>query len=195
MKETTKANKRRIKNWQFVNRYFTGHGIDIGCGDDLFDKNQFENVLSMTYFDKQNGNAECIDKHITSEFDFIHASNVLEHLKNPIESLKSWLNICRVGGYIVFTVPDEDLYEQGVWPSTWNEEHKHTFTINKNKSWSPGSINIIDMLKEIPNIEIKRITLEDTGYDYVNKHRYDQTFSPGGAESFIEVVIKKVGVA
>jgi len=39
-------------------------------------------------------------------------------------------------------VPDEDLYEQGVFPSTF----KWTFTIGKAQSWCPKSINLIELL-------------------------------------------------
>ena len=39
-------------------------------------------------------------------------------------------------------VPDEDLYEQGQFPSTYNVDHKWTFTILKTTSWSPCSLNL-----------------------------------------------------
>lgn len=193
MKETSKSNRRRANNWKFQNLYFVGYGIDVGCGDDLFDKSLFSNVKSILGFDKTDGNAEQLSSYVDYHYDFVHASNVLEHLANPPEAVKSWLRACKTGGYVIFTVPDEDLYEQGVWPSTFNREHKHTFTINKKQSWSPVSINMLDLLSQIDNIEIMEISLENTGYDYNPKTRYDQTYSPGGAEAFIEVVIRKVG--
>ena len=43
------------------------------------------------------------------------------------------------GGHLIVTVPDEDLYEQGHFPSDYNRDHKWTFTIHKPKSWSERS--------------------------------------------------------
>jgi len=40
------------------------------------------------------------------------------------------------------------MYERGIWPSKGNADHKHTFTICKDRSWSPVSINLIDLLKQ-----------------------------------------------
>ena len=44
-------------------------------------------------------------------------------------------------------VPDEDLYEQGTFPSSFNRDHKWTFTIFQEISWSSRSINILDLVK------------------------------------------------
>ena len=46
-------------------------------------------------------------------------------------------------------VPDEDLYEQGVFPSTFNADHKWTFTISKSESWIDKSINLFDLLPKL----------------------------------------------
>src|SRR6185312_3014562 len=52
------------------------------------------------------------------------------------------------GGHLVISVPDEDLYEQGVWPSTFNTDHKITFTLSKKTSWSPVSVNVFSLLSQ-----------------------------------------------
>jgi hypothetical protein len=62
-------------------------------------------------------------------------------------------------------VPDEDLYEQGIWPSRFNSDHKWTFTIAKHASWSPVSINLLDLAKSLPDGELVDIRLFDHGYD------------------------------
>jgi hypothetical protein len=89
-------------------------------------------------------------------------------------------------------VPDEDLYEQGIWPSAYNREHNYTFTIYKSSSWSPVSVNILDLLSSLPDAEIIKIELQDDGYDYspeVLASKADQTL--GEAEAQIVFVLRK----
>ena len=91
---------------------------------------------------------------------------------------------------MVVTIPDEDLYEQGVWPSTYNLDHKWSFSIYKQKSWSPKSINVFDLVSSLGNLsEVKKIELLDSGYRY-SLPRYDQTSTPIG-ESAIEIIVRK----
>ena len=71
-------------------------------------------------------------------------------MKNPYDAIHEWWKIVKEGGYLYVVVPDEDLYEQGVFPSRWNADHKFTFTIYKNESWSNNSINVLDIIKSIP---------------------------------------------
>jgi predicted SAM-dependent methyltransferase len=85
---------------------------------------------------------------------------------NVEEALSNWIDIVKNGGYIIIAVPDEDLYEQGMFPSQFNRDHKWTFTISKEKSWSPKSINVLDLFKKINNIDIIRVNLVDTNYNY-----------------------------
>lgn len=196
MKETKKASRRRMFDWKFTHRYFVGDGIDIGSGDDpLCPHWWFPQVSSVRQWDLEDGDANVIDELVPhGSFDFVHASNVLEHMIDPEDALKRWLRILRIGGHLIFTVPDEDIYEQRVFPSTWNEGHLHTFTIHKQwKSWSPVSIDVIEMLLRIRGILIKKISLEDNYFDY-EKERTDQTFDEKGAEAFIEVVVQKIAV-
>lgn len=193
MKETTKASRRRQADWKFVNRYFVGDGIDIGSGDDpLVASSWFLRIRSVREFDVEDGDANFIDKvYPENSFDFVHASNILEHMTDPADALRRWIRICRTGGHLVITVPDEDLYEQGQFPSTWNEGHLYTFTIFKEVTWSPLSINVLNLLTSLDDIMIKRVALIDDGYDYA-LDRTDQTFPEDGAEAFIEIVIQKV---
>jgi hypothetical protein len=88
------------------------------------------------------------------------------------------------------TVPDEDLYEQGIFPSTFNRDHKHTFTIFKTNSWSRASINLVDILRELgSSVEVIKIELLHGSYRF-DLPRYDQTLTPIG-ECGIEVVLRK----
>ena len=137
-------------------------------------------------------------------FDFVHSSHCLEHMVNPYISLNNWIRILKPGGHLLCTNPDEDLYEQGIFPSTFNLDHKHTFTIHKTKSWSNKSINLTQMLSNTSfPIEIKKIELLDATFRYnlkvrregdnqITKNpRFDQTLTPIG-ECAIEFILKKI---
>jgi ubiquinone/menaquinone biosynthesis C-methylase UbiE len=130
-------------------------------------------------------------------FDFVHTSHCLEHMQNPVVALNSWLRILKPGGHMICLVPDEDLYEQGEFPSSINPEHNYSFTIYKKNSWSKYSINLLDLLANAGHpIEIKKIELLDATfrYDYsrfIQKPRFDQTMTPIG-ECAIEFILKKL---
>jgi SAM-dependent methyltransferase len=159
----------------------SGNGIDIGCGSDPI----FPNVQC---FDVQHGDANNITQHVSDQFDFVFSAHCLEHMLNPAHTLKEWWSLVKEGGYMYIVVPDEDLYEQGNWPSKYNSDHKWTFTIYKQKSWSPVSINIIDLIKELSDCSVVRLAVQDNHYDYRLKNR-DQTF--GLALAQIKFVLQK----
>lgn len=62
-------------------------------------------------------------------------------------------------------VPDEDLYEQGHFPSIFNSDHKSTFSISKSHTWSPRSFNMYD-LAIANDLKIEYLRLQSDGYDY-----------------------------
>jgi SAM-dependent methyltransferase len=189
MKETTKADKRRFNDYLYK-RIFVGKGIDIGCGDDSIGNGSFKSQMQCECFDIKDGDAQEIHLIKNEKYDFVYSSNCLEHLKNPILAFENWLKIVKVNGFLVVSVPDEDLYEQGRFPSKFNPEHLWSFTILKNSSWSQKSINVVDLLKQfLPDIKILRVQLVDQNYDY-SIRQFDQT--RGVAEAFIEFVVQRI---
>jgi hypothetical protein len=86
-------------------------------------------------------------------------------MHDPVRTLAEWWKLVKPGGHLFFVVPDEDLYEQGFFPSLFNRDHKATFTIHKEKSWSPVSLNVRDLAAGLPGGEIISLTLQDNGYD------------------------------
>jgi len=104
--------------------------------------------------------------------------------------LQNWFRAVKPGGHLIVTVPDEDMYEQGQFPSTWNGDHKHTFTISKAKSWSPKSLNILDLTASLGGAaELIKLQKLDESYRYTLA-RFDQTLTPIG-ECGIEIVLRK----
>ena len=155
MDETSKT--RKI--WtSFENSLLSGKGIDIGCGPDPINVN-------ARRFDIEDGDANSILNYVHDEFDFVYSSHCLEHMFEPRKTLLDWWALVKPGGYLFIIVPDEDLYEQGVFPSRFNPDHKSTFTISKTTSWSPVSINMMDLILSHPNAMIIDIALQDQAYD------------------------------
>lgn len=159
-----------------------GVGLDIGCSstpiNDTCDK-----------WDWEQGDAQYMVGAPPDHYDYIVSSHLLEHLPNPVAALRTWWKLLKVGGALILLVPDEDLYEQGYWPSLYNGDHKHTFTLHKDVSWSPASLNVLDIIQSLPNHKLIDLTIQDKGYDY-DAPIGDQTGA--GAEASIQVIVRKL---
>jgi SAM-dependent methyltransferase len=191
MDETSKSTIRRLHDIRYANTYFVGNGIDIGAGADSLGKykKQFPLINEVRAWDIDDGDAQFMESIENDTYDFVHSSHCLEHLYDPIVSFGNWIRICKPGGHIITCVPDEDLYEQGIFPSTFNFDHKTTWTITKRKSWSPVSINLFDLLTHFSSqIEILKVELINGSFIY-DSIRYDQTRYI--SECAIEFIIRK----
>jgi SAM-dependent methyltransferase len=129
MFEAKKTN--RIRDPEFLARYMSGKVLDIGCGRDLI-------IPHAQPFDLRHGDANYIAYYLPAEsFDCVHSSHCLEHMHNPHVALAEWWSLVKPGGHMVVVVPEENLYEQGRWPSMFNSDHKWTFRKGGAASWSP----------------------------------------------------------
>jgi SAM-dependent methyltransferase len=157
MEEAKKTNE--IRGQEFITKYLTGKVIDIGAGNDL--------VCSWAErFDKEDGDANHISQYReANSYDTVHSSHCLEHMYNPQDALAEWWKLIKPGGYLVVVVPDEDLYEQGFWPSRFNKDHKATFTLKQQPSWSPVSYNVSDIVAALPDAEVISAEIHDRYYD------------------------------
>ena len=154
-----------------------GKGIDIGCGEDPV-------TPDCQRFDVDDGDANKITNHIKElgTYDYVFSAHCLEHMYKPNDTIKDWWQLVKPGGVLIVIVPDEDLYEQGFWPSLFNPDHKATFTLGKQQSWSPVSHNLIDMANRLPNSQLVTARLQDNFYE--RKFLTFQTFSHKNAERF-----------
>lgn len=192
MKQLSKSIVRRMYDPNFMRRYFVGNGVDIGGKPDPLSlySELFPSMGEVKTWDWEDGDAQLLATISDDSLDFVHSSHCLEHLIDPVEGLRNWLRVVRPGGFVVVLVPDEDLYEQGVWPSTNNLDHKHTFTIFKHASWSPASISLLQLFQDLgPEVYVEKIELQNSSFRY-NLPRYDQTLTPI-AECGIEFVLRK----
>lgn len=157
---------KTLETWgEWERSLLSGSGIDIGCGPDPI-------TPDVRPFDIEHGDANCITDFVDDTFDFVFSSHCLEHMRDPFATLQEWWKLVKPGGHLIFLVPDEDLYEQGVFPSRFNADHKATFTLSKAESWSPVSVNVLDLANSLEGGELRKLELNDQGYDRrLMKHR------------------------
>ena len=170
-----------------------GTGIDIGAGEDNLGNYTyiFPKLIDVFPWDVSNGDAQYLQSVSDNFFDFVHSSHCLEHLHDPYIGLQNWWRVLKPGGYMIVIIPDEDLYEQGVFPSKFNGDHKWTFTIYKEKSWCEKSINLFDIIKSLDRYKICKLELLDSTFNYDIKNQ-DQTMTSCLTESAIEFILQKL---
>lgn len=191
--EASKSIMRRNFDRRFATTYFVGAGIDIGCGPDPI-VNYAEFFPLMTAYrawDLPDGDGMLLEGVEDESFDFVHASHSIEHMQDPKIAMDNWIRVCKKGGHLVLLIPDEDMFEQGKWPSEYtNGDHLTSWTISKRESWSPASINLTSFLDQFNDkIEIIKIEKLDATYLY-RAPRVDQTRGPI-QECAIEVILRK----
>lgn len=192
MRELSKSIIRRMNNYNFISKYFVGKGVDIGGKPDPLAMyvDIFPLMENVKVWDLDDGDAQFMESVKDNTYDFVCSSHCLEHLQNPEEGLANWIRVVKPGGYVIITVPDEDLYEQGEFPSTFNADHKHSFTIFKPNSWCEKSINVLELVQSVSsNAQVEKIELLNSTFRQ-SLPRYDQTLTPIG-ECAIEIVLRK----
>lgn len=193
MHEQSKAAHRRFSDGAFQSRYFVGEGVDIGGKPDPLSQycGLFARMAGVRTWDLADGDAQMMAGVVDETYDFVHSSHCLEHMHDVREALKHWIRIVKPGGFLVITVPDEDLYEHGQWPSRFNADHKWSFTIHKNQSKMPRSINVIELLADLSHlVEVERVDLVRDFFREALAENVDQTLTPV-AECAIEFVLRK----
>lgn len=192
MKETSKSIARRMRRPEFATRWFVGQGLDIGGAADPLSlyAEMFPRVTGCRVWDITDGDLQHLTGLADNAFDFVHACFVLQKLADPREALRHWLRVLKPGGHMVVLVPDEDMYEQGYWPSRHNPEHRWTFTPHKVKSWSPVSLNLLDLIPSLGvQAELRGLEVLEASFRH-RLPRFDQTLTPVG-EAALEFVIRK----
>ncbi|MEP7000831.1 MAG: methyltransferase domain-containing protein [bacterium] len=141
-------------------RFLSGKGIDIGCGPDPVRPD-------VRRFDVEDGDANRITAFVdeVASFDYVFSSHCLEHMSDADGAIQEWWKLVKPGGVLIVIVPDEDLYEQGYWPSLFNPDHNFTFALAKQGSWSPVSRNCVELARGLPGAEPISIRLQDNAYE------------------------------
>lgn len=149
------ASKTRELWPDHISIILAGEGLDIGAGQDPISP-------GARVFDLEDGDAGRIDEYVSEKFDYVFSSHCLEHMVDPVDALARWWKLVRPRGHLILLVPDENLYEQGYWPSIHNTDHKHTFRLGDN-TWSPVSICVPDLIRNLPDVHSWEFQLQDHG--------------------------------
>jgi SAM-dependent methyltransferase len=150
---------RYLRGDGFSKKYFSKKSVlDIGSGGDL--------VCSWAIpFDLEDGDANNISHYFSPRsFDVVHSSHCLEHMFDPKKALIDWWGLVKPGGYLILVVPDESLYEQGIWPSAFNSDHKSRFTTKNSRSIE--IINIKALIESLRDSKIISVEIQDMNYIY-----------------------------
>jgi SAM-dependent methyltransferase len=181
MRETSKMHAARVVAGHF-DAYLRGDGIDIGCGDDPLRPI----TGSVVAWDIPQGDAQVMAGVSDGRFDFVYSSHCLEHLPDVPDALRNWCRILKPGGCLYVTVPDYQLYEHHRWPSLFNPDHRHSFslTLTRSRLKRPDHWHIASDVQPILRgcgVTMESEKVEDHGYDY-NAGWKDQTKGPAVAQ-------------
>ena len=174
MNETSKHKKRHEARPDFYGKIICGKGIDVGCGHDRI----HPEAIGWDYLLDPNQRAEG-PFPFGEEFDYVYSSHCLEHLEMPTSALHTWWKMVKEGGHMVVIVPDQGLYEQNLWPSHYNWDHKSYWNLPQ----------LVNLVKDLPQAEIIHASRNDDGFDYTEKY-YDRTLKEALAD--IEIIVRKV---
>jgi len=192
MKECAKASIRRQSDPAFARHFLVGAGLDVLGGNDPLTLylELFPRITGVRVWNTQDGDPQALTGVPDASYDFVHSCYRLGLFPEPQTALANWFRVVKPGGHLIVTVPDEDLYEQGVFPSSFNREHKWSFTVHKAKSFHGRSLNVIELALRLgPAADLRRLAVIDAGYRE-RLPRMDQTLSPVG-ECAIEFVLRK----
>ena len=142
--------------------------IRSGLPDNIYYE-QISVYENVEVFDLQNGDgdAQFILRYREKEsYDCVNSSHCLEHMKDVPAALSQWWKLVKPGGYMVIVVPHEDLYEQKIWPSVFNQNHTATFRLKSNTTWSSVSYDLFELMDDLPSSKIIESELQDLNYDY-----------------------------
>ena len=178
--ESRKAHPRRVREG-FFDRYFGGVVLDIGYRG--YEDQEVVPVLEdaigidLNYPGYDGKRLPFEDGTV----DTVYASHTLEHIDDPLEAIREWFRVLKVGGYLVLGVPHQFLYEKrALRPSRWNDDHKRFYT--------PSSL-LGEVEAALPpnSYRVRRLMDDDENYDYAippSRHA-------GGAYQ-IELVLEKI---
>lgn len=178
MNETSKMHNRRVVNGDM--RLLQGHGIDIGCGPDPL-------WPTVVRWDWEQGDAQYLGVLEDETFDYVYSSHCLEHMVHVTQALLNWVRVLKPGGYLYVVVPDWALYEKRRWPSQFNGDHKHTFSLTDGRE-TVGRDNHFDVFADLVPLlrglgcDVLTVRLEDHGYNYELGPEVDQTMGEAVAQ-------------
>ena len=176
--ETRKCFEKRKARGDFQ-KYLTGRGLDVGSGGDCL------HVLrgSVDPWDLSQGDAEELVGVRDGIYEFVYSSHCLEHMRSVERALSNWVRVLKPGGILYVVVPDFSLYEKNCFPSKFNGDHKHTFSMTASRREQGRSTHwhlkedLVPLLRSL-GVDVLETILEDDHYDRDLPEHVDQTHFP-----------------
>lgn len=151
-REDPQGNESSKIRWEIV-RYTRGRGLDVGCGPAKqfphfigIDNGKDTELFGMPIVpDVRVETAEKLSIFASGSMDFVFSSHLLEHI--PYEhvpaTLKEWMRVIRMGGYLVLYLPDENEYPK-IGEDGANIDHK--WNVNKDRVLDamPDGFDLVD---------------------------------------------------
>lgn len=156
------------KFWNFKKE--NGNFLDIGCGNGAYEsylikdnsgwefygvepnKNSFQVAKNIEGFKVFNGNLKQAD-YPADFFDVILMSHSLEHLSDPMLSLKECYRILKPGGHLVVNVPNFNSLARRFFGKYW-------FHLDAPRHLFHFTPNVLEKMMEKSGFKIKQIKFE-----------------------------------
>ena len=132
--------------WELV-KWTRGRGLDIGCGPQKAFPHFIgvDNNIDASLFGIQARpdvwieDAQDLRLFASEQYDFAFSSHLLEHIpfENVVKTLKEWLRVIKIGGYLILYLPDETLYPK-VGEEGANIDHK----------WNVSYAKVVDLMQK-----------------------------------------------
>ncbi|MFM0616047.1 methyltransferase type 11 [Paraburkholderia nemoris] len=191
MNDTRQSALRRANDPEFLYRYFSGIGLDIGTGADIqkdFASN-FPAIQQLVGWDIEQRDPVHMDGAPADVFDFVH-SHCLGRFANPRQVIARWLELVKPGGYLILTVPDGKRGEGGVPSTGFDADHKHGFTIYEPAAATQDSVNVLDLVIDASPIASCERTCLIREYEHNRRDPLDEP-QDKGQRCAIEIVLRK----
>lgn len=187
MNEASKFYKRLSKKWKNTLFPKGGRILDVGFGGTPI-------IPQAQGWDLEQGDATYLQGLEDCSFDTVFSSHCIEHLANPALGLQNWWRVVKPFGWLVVLGPDEDLYEQGVWPSVFNPDHKVSLTLSKSFSWNQQSVNLVQLVGGLIGHKLHLAKITDGGKlpRIKNNEIKISDITQGKGEAGVEVIVQKI---
>lgn len=195
MFEQSKAAARRYRDGAFHSRYFAGHGIDITIEKDPLVRmaHVFPLMHSCLTWDALKQDAQEMSEVKTATYDFVHASHTLVFMGNARKAISEWCRILKPGGYLVLTVPDDQLCGPRGWLSIPDRRQEWRFSLDLTDEGSEHIVRILDLVKEFEDrLILERLCRVSEFFNETLPPDLDQSRLPN-TECAIEIVWHKRG--
>jgi predicted SAM-dependent methyltransferase/ADP-heptose:LPS heptosyltransferase len=130
--EAKQGNEAGKVIWEMV-RWTRGKGIDVGCGaykpyQHFIGCDSGRDIQLYGHSFKPDvwiDDAAELKVFASESLDFVFSSHLLEHIEpdRVVKTLKEWLRVLKVGGYLVMYLPDENQYPK-IGEEGANKDHK-----------------------------------------------------------------------